>query len=181
MTNWYWIYADIDGEKRWHMVFDRQPGLFFVASDFEEEEYDIEEYKKDFPDNEVVPVKNAHQTKHPLGICEDHKEIWNRMDCPLCDALFLYERLRLSLEVMGDALELLSAIPDTGSVDSDEDQDESNRGQACIMLEKFLDYARLEMVGETCTCDEIGESRCPKHGWENMMANLRWAKKGKGA
>jgi len=22
MDNWYWIYANIDGKKRWHMVYD---------------------------------------------------------------------------------------------------------------------------------------------------------------
>lgn len=178
--NWYYIHANIDGAKKWHVVYDKRPGLYFVQSDFEEEEYDIEEYRKDFPDNEVVEIPNVHEVKNPLGICDDHSQVWGRLDCPLCDALFLYERLRLALEVMGDALELLSAIPDTGSVDGDEEEDESKRGQACIMLEKFLDYAKLGGDG-SCSCDDIGESRCPQHGWENLMANLLWAKKGKGA
>ena len=50
----YWIHANIDGSARWHLVMDRDPGLFFVASDFEEDEYDIEMYREEFPDNCVV-------------------------------------------------------------------------------------------------------------------------------
>lgn len=52
--SFYWIHANIDGKPRWHLVYDRDPGLYFVASDFEEDHYDIEEYKKDFPKNIVL-------------------------------------------------------------------------------------------------------------------------------
>ena len=173
MNEWYWIHANIDGKKRWHMVFDRRPGLFFVKSDFEEEEYDIDEYQQDFPDNEVIPVLNAYQTKHPLGICDDHMKAWNREDCPLCDVSLLHDWLQLALAVMGNAVESLSFIPDTGNIDSDNARDKVNRGQICIMIEKFLAYARASIAGKTCTCDEVGEGRCPKHGWENYMADLR--------
>jgi len=51
---YYWIYANISGTKKWHLVYDKDPGLFFIQEDFEEEEYDIEQYKKDFPDNPVI-------------------------------------------------------------------------------------------------------------------------------
>jgi hypothetical protein len=36
------------------MVYDKDPGLLFVAIDFEEDHYDIEAYKQDFPHNKVV-------------------------------------------------------------------------------------------------------------------------------
>lgn len=52
--SFYWIYANISGKAKWHLVYDRDPGLFFIQEDFEEEEYDIEQYKKDFPDNPVI-------------------------------------------------------------------------------------------------------------------------------
>lgn len=169
---WYWIHANIDGRARWHMVLDKDPGMYFVESDFEEDEYDIEDYRKDFPHNEVVEVLNVHQTKHPLGICEEHMKAWSRVECPLCDLLFVHDRLKVAIEVIGTALETLSKIPDTGNEDEDLEKDEEARGQACIMLEKFLKYAQSGNEGP-CTCDEVGESRCPKHGWEDMISNLR--------
>lgn len=169
--NYYWIHANISGKAKWHLVYDKNPGLFFIEEDFEEDEYDIEQYKIDFPDNEIVPVLNAHQTKHPLGICEDHMKAWNRVECPLCDVLFLYDRLRLATMVIEDSLELLSKIP------ADAEEDESNRGKACINMERFLKYARKGNDGP-CTCDDTGEGRCPKHGWENFIEDLKRAKEG---
>ena len=163
------------------MVYDKNPGLYFIEEDFEEEEYDIAMYREDFPDTEIVDVLNVHQTKQPLGICEDHMKIWDRMDCPLCDVLFLYERLRLALEVIDDTVCLLSEMPEVEPGVDDEEQDEANRGKACIMLSKYLEYARSGMPGEKCSCDEVGEGRCSKHGWETFAASLRWAKKGNGA
>jgi len=181
MMRYYWVYANISGQAKWHLVYDKNPGLYFIEEDFEEEEYDIAMYRDEFPDNEVVDVLNVHQTKHPLGICEEHIKAWNRMECPLCDVLFLYERLRLALEVIDDAVCLLSEIPEIEAGVDDEDQDEANRGRACINLSKFLDYAKSGMSGGKCSCDEVGEGRCPKHGWETFAASLQWAKKGKGA
>lgn len=175
MNNWYHIYANIDGKSRWHMVYDKRPGLYFVELDFEKNKYDIERYRLDFPRNEVVPVLNVHQTKHPLGVCDDHMKAWNRVECPLCDALFLYDRLRLATMVIEDSLELLSKIPDNGNEDANAEEDESLRGQVCINLERFLNYARKGNDGP-CTCDEVGEGRCSKHGWEQFMEDLRKAK-----
>ena len=169
--NFYYINANIDGQRRWHLVADKEPGLYFVAADFEEEEYGIEEYMKDFPDNEVIKVPNAHQIKHPLGICELHSTMHNRVDCPLCDFLFVYDRLNLALGVMGDCLFELSNLPDVEDKNPEE-YDEISRGRVCIKLEKFLEYARIGQDGP-CTCDEIGESRCPKHGLENLAEELR--------
>lgn len=179
--SYYWIHANISGKAKWHLVYDKNPGLYFVGEDFEEEEYDIDMYRKEFPDNEVVDVLNAHQTKHPLGICDDHMKAWDRVDCPLCDVLFLYERLKLAIEVIEDAVCLLSEMPEIEDGVDDWEQDEANRGRACINLSKYLKYAQSGMSGETCSCDEVGEGRCPKHGWETFVASLRWAKKGNGA
>lgn len=178
--SWYWIHAYIDGRARWHMVYDRGPGLFFVAADLEEEYYDIDTYREEFPDNEVIPVLNANQTKHPLGVCNDHMKAWDRVECPLCDLLFVRDRLKVAVEVIGTVLELLSKIPDTETEEGDLEEDERTRGQACILLDKFWRYAHHGNDGP-CTCDEVGESRCPKHGWEDFMDNLRKAKEGKDA
>ena len=52
--SFYWIHANIDGQSRWHLVYDKDPGLLFVAADFEEDNYDIVEYRKEFPHNKVV-------------------------------------------------------------------------------------------------------------------------------
>lgn len=52
--SFYWVYANIDGGSRWHLVYDRDPGLYFIASDFEEDHYDIATYREDFPENKVV-------------------------------------------------------------------------------------------------------------------------------
>jgi len=112
MRRYYWVHANISGQAKWHLVYDKKPGLYFIEEDFEEEEYDIAMYREEFPDNEVVDVLNVHQTKQPLGICEDHIKAWNRVECPLCDVLFLYERLRLALEVIDDAVCLLSEMPE---------------------------------------------------------------------
>ena len=181
IMSYYWIHANISGRAKWHLVYDKDPGLYFVSEDFEEEEYDIATYRKEFPDNEVVDVLNVHQTKQPLGICDDHIKAWNRVECPLCDFLFVYERLRLALEVMEEAVCLLSEMPEIENGVDDEEQDEANRGRACINLSKFLEYAKIGMSGGTCSCDEVGEGRCSKHGWETFAASLRWAKKGNGA
>jgi len=178
---YYWVHANISGRAQWHLVYDKNPGLYFIAEDFEEEEYDINMYRKDFPGNEIVDVLNVHQTKNPLGICDDHIKAWNRVECPLCDFLFVYERLRLALEVIDDAVCLLSEMPEVEPGVDDEEKDEANRGMACINLSKFLEYAQIGMSGETCNCDEAGDGRCAKHGWETFAASLGWAKKGKGA
>jgi len=178
--NYYLIHANISGKAKWHIVYDRKPGLFFVEEDFEEEEYDIDMYCEESPDNEVVDVLNSHQTKHPLGICEDHIKAWDRVECPLCDFLFVYGRLKLALEVMNDAVVLLSEMPEISPGVDDEEKDESNRGKACILLTKYFEYARSDMSGETCACDEVGESRCPKHGLGILAEQLRTVKEGKG-
>jgi len=120
------------------------------------------------------------KARHPLGICDDHIKAWDRVECPLCDVLFLYERLKLAIEVIDDAVCLLSEMPEVKPGVDDEEKDEANRGMACINLSKFLEYAQIGMSGETCNCDEAGEGRCAKHGWETFAASLRWAKKGKG-
>lgn len=58
MNNYYWIHANIDGRKKWHMVCDKNPGMLFIDEDFEEDEYDIETYREDFPDNQVIgPIR----------------------------------------------------------------------------------------------------------------------------
>jgi len=64
----------------------------------------------------------------------------------LCDALFLHDRLSLAISVIGSALEGLSKIPDTGSEEGDLDADERARGQACINMERFLNYAKMGNV-----------------------------------
>lgn len=176
MTNFYWIHANISGASRWHLVYDKRPGLYFIQEDFEEEEYNIGDYCEDFPKNEVIEIPNANEIKNPLGICDDHKKIWGRVDCPLCDALFLYNRLKLALEVMNEAVCLLSEMPETKPGVDDFEKDEENRGKTCKLLAKYLDYAENGMSGETCSCDDVGEGRCPKHGWENFMNDLRLAK-----
>lgn len=181
MANLYWINANISGSSRWHLVYDKRPGLYFVQEDFEEEEYGIETYREDFPDNEVVELPSVSAIRNPLGICEDHMKIWDRIDCPLCDSLFLYDRLKLALDVIEEAVCVLSKMPEIAPGVDDDEQDEANRGKACIVLSKYLDYARNGMVGETCDCDNVGEGRCPKHGWESFAASLREAKKGNGA
>jgi len=78
MTNLYWIYANISGSAKWHLVLDRRPGLYFIQEDFEEEEYDIELYREENPDREVIAVPNPMEVKNPLGICDEHKKIWNQ-------------------------------------------------------------------------------------------------------
>ena len=160
---------------------DPQGTVFSLAEILEEEIDHIDMYREESPDNEVVEVLNVRQTKQPLGICEDHIKAWDRVNCPLCDVLYLYERLRLALEVIDDAVCLLSEMPEIEAGVDDEDQDEANRGRACINLSKFLDYAKSGMSGGKCSCDEVGEGRCSKHGWETFAASLQWAKKGKGA
>lgn len=177
--NFYYIYANIDGAKKWHLVYDKRPGLYFVQSDFEEDEYDIEMYREEFPQNEVIEIPNPNEIKHPLGICDDHMKIWDRMDCPLCDSLFLYDRLKLALDVIEEAVCVLSEMPEIAPGIDDEEKDEANRGKACIMLSKYLDYARSGMSDEKCSCDEIGEGRCPKHGWEIFAESLRLTKESK--
>jgi hypothetical protein len=179
MENLYWINSDIDGQRRWHLVFDKQPGLYFVKEGFEEEAYDIEEYKKDFPDNEVVEVPNVYQVKNPLGICDDHKNMWSRVDCPLCDFLFVYDRLNLAVSLIEDCLKELSDLPDIESQDPDGD-DEVSRGRVCKKLEAFLGYMKVGLEGP-CMCDEVGEGRCPKHGLENLADDLRRYQNGKDA
>jgi len=174
--SYYWVYANVSGRKKWHLVYDKDPGLLFIEEDFEEEEYNIDMYREEFPDNEVVSVLNAHQTKHPLGICDDHIKAWNRVDCPLCDVSFLYDRLDLALNVIDDAICLLSEMPEIAPGVDDEEQDEANRGKACILLSKYLDYARSGMSGNICSCDEVGEGRCPKHGLEILVDELKKVK-----
>ena len=169
----YWIYANISGAARWHLVYDKRPGLYFVQEDFEEEEYDIETYREEFPDNEVVEVPNVKAVKNPLGVCDDHNKIWDRIDCPLCDALFLYDRLKLALSTIEEAVCVLSEMPELEPGIDDLEQDEANRGKACIMLSKYLQYAREGITGGVCSCDEVGEGRCPKHGWETFAQVLR--------
>ena len=169
--NYYYINANIDGQRRWHLVMDREPGLLFVAADFEEEEYDIEEYAKDFPDNEVIRVPNPHQIQHPLGVCDLHQKAFNRVDCPLCDFLFVYDRMKLALGVMGDCLFELSNLTDVDDKNP-EKYEEISRGRACVKLEKFLEYWKVGIDGP-CTCDDVGEGRCPKHGLELLAEDLR--------
>lgn len=173
MSNFYYIHANISGAKRWHLVYDKRPGLYFIKEDFEEEEYDIELYREEFPDNEVVEIPNVNEIKNPLGICDEHKKVWGRVDCPLCDSLFLYERLKLAVKVIEESVCVLSEMPEISPGVDDLEKDEENRGKACIMLSKFLDYCRRGMVGETCSCDDVSEGRCPKHGWENLMKDLK--------
>lgn len=167
MSDKYYIYANISGAKRWHLVYDKRPGLYFVEEDFEEEEYDIEEYRKDFPDNEVVEIPNANEIKNPLGICDDHKRIWNRVECPLCDALFLYDRLDLAIKTIQQAFDYLT-YPAMKS-------QEEIRRDAKRTLKRFLDYAKMGNDA-SCDCDGVGDSRCPKHGIENLMMDLKRVK-----
>jgi len=49
----YWVKANIDGKGRWHLVVDRGDEVYFPEVDFSEE-MSLEEYKEEFPDNEVV-------------------------------------------------------------------------------------------------------------------------------
>ena len=61
MNNLYFINANISGCSLWHLVYDKRPGLYFVQEDFEEEKYDIEAYREDFPDNRIVEVPDIEE------------------------------------------------------------------------------------------------------------------------
>lgn len=61
MSNLYFINANISGRAMWHLVYDKQPGLYFIQEDFEEEEYDIEAYREEFTHNEVVEVPDIEE------------------------------------------------------------------------------------------------------------------------
>jgi hypothetical protein len=63
MSNLYFINANISGRAMWHLVYDKQPGLYFIEEDFEEEEYDIEAYREEFIHNEVVEVPDIAELK----------------------------------------------------------------------------------------------------------------------
>jgi hypothetical protein len=63
MSNLYYIHANISGIKKWHLVYDKQPGLYFIEEDFEEEEYDIELYREEFTHNEVIEVPDIAELK----------------------------------------------------------------------------------------------------------------------
>lgn len=170
MSNFYWIHANITGQAKWHLVYAKYKGLYFVESDFSEDDYDIETYRVDFPNNEVVEIPNVHEIKNPLGICDAHKSIWHRVDCPLCDALFLYDRLKVATAAVEKALEQLT-YPGMKSC-------EEMLQDAQKPLNAYLRFAAMGGEG-TCTCDDSGEGRCPRHGWEELMKSLRVAKEKK--
>ena len=52
MSNAYWIYANIEGQRKWYIAIDRGCEVYFPEIDFEEE-MSIEEYKEEFPHFQV--------------------------------------------------------------------------------------------------------------------------------
>ena len=158
--HWYYIYANISGRAKWHMVYDRHPGLYFVEEDFEEEEYDIELYREEFPHNEVVEIPNVNEVRQPLGLCPEHAKMWGRMDCPLCDFLFVYDRLDLAIRQMQLSLGELK---------------EDDVTKAKKRIRNFLEYCQVGNKAP-CTCGEVGESRCNKHGLHILAEQCKEAK-----
>lgn len=49
----YWVYANVDGAARWHLVLDREGEVDFVEIDFQEE-MEFEEYREEFPHVKIV-------------------------------------------------------------------------------------------------------------------------------
>lgn len=68
----YWVYANIDGRARWHLVMDKDPGLLFVEADFEEEYYDIKTYQEENPSRKVIGPINSpcSNPKDGAKICQ---------------------------------------------------------------------------------------------------------------
>lgn len=44
----YWVYANIDGRARWHLVAERGDEMYFVFADFAEE-MTADEFQEEFP------------------------------------------------------------------------------------------------------------------------------------
>ena len=91
----YLIEANITGCKKWHLVVDKNPGMYFVQEDFEEKNFEIETYREEFPDNEVIDLKKEISSVldllsllyHEEG---DEEEIHTMLNCilkPIEDAL----------------------------------------------------------------------------------------------
>lgn len=85
MTNTYWIKANISGKSRWHIVYDKGPGLYFVQEDFEEDEYDISMWRDEHPDAVVIQIDEPPNGSCPrCGIGDDTNGDGN---CHVCGRL----------------------------------------------------------------------------------------------
>ena len=61
----WWIHCDIDGSgARWRLAVDRGGEIYFPMEDFGEE-MTIEEYREEFPKNEMAPVDRHAAEEHP--------------------------------------------------------------------------------------------------------------------
>lgn len=61
----WWIHCDIDGSgARWRLAVDRGGEIYFPMEDFGEE-MTIEEYREEFPKNEMAPADRHAAEEHP--------------------------------------------------------------------------------------------------------------------
>lgn len=60
----WWIHCDIDGSgARWRLAVERGGEIYFPMEDFGEE-MTIEQYREEFPKNEMVPVDRCEAEEH---------------------------------------------------------------------------------------------------------------------
>ena len=83
----YLIKANITGCKKWHLVVDKNPGMYFVQEDFEEENFEIEAYREEFPNNEVIDLKE--ELGHLLGELSSIGQVDDTLDGITCDMVFV--------------------------------------------------------------------------------------------
>lgn len=61
----WWVHCNIDGSgARWRLAVDRGGEFYFPMEDFGEE-MTVEEYREEFPNNGMVPVKSPTNDEHP--------------------------------------------------------------------------------------------------------------------
>ena len=69
MSSAYWINADMEGKKRWHLAIDRGYEVYFPDLEFAEE-MSIDQYREAYPANLVVPIGGPDEHSALLKIAE---------------------------------------------------------------------------------------------------------------
>ena len=69
MSSAYWINADMEGKRRWHLAIDRGHEVYFPDLEFSEA-MSIDQYQEAFPDNLVVPIGGPDEHSALLKIAE---------------------------------------------------------------------------------------------------------------